>query len=115
MALQYFAARGIKGRHRLLTVRGGYHGDTFGAMAVCDPVNGMHSMFQGVLPQHLFAPRPATPFGHECTEEHISEVRSWCMSGDERSAAACGHWGWGATLYPRSNRFDNLRLVARTI
>jgi adenosylmethionine-8-amino-7-oxononanoate aminotransferase len=42
MALQYHKARGIAGRDKLLTVRGGYHGDTFGAMAVCDPVNGMH-------------------------------------------------------------------------
>jgi adenosylmethionine---8-amino-7-oxononanoate aminotransferase len=46
------------GRRRLLTVRGGYHGDTFGAMAVCDPVGGMHSLFQGALPEHVFAPRP---------------------------------------------------------
>jgi adenosylmethionine-8-amino-7-oxononanoate aminotransferase len=46
------------GRHRLLTVRGGYHGDTFGAMAVCDPVGGMHSLFTGALPEHVFAPCP---------------------------------------------------------
>ncbi|WP_344866448.1 adenosylmethionine--8-amino-7-oxononanoate transaminase [Planomonospora alba] len=52
MALQF------TGRHRLLTVRGGYHGDTFGAMAVCDPVNGMHHLFSGALARHVFAPRP---------------------------------------------------------
>lgn len=46
------------GRRRLLTVRGGYHGDTFGAMAVCDPVGGMHSLFTGALPEHVFADRP---------------------------------------------------------
>ena len=46
------------GRSRVLTVRGGYHGDTFGAMSVCDPVGGMHSMFSGVLAQQVFAPRP---------------------------------------------------------
>ncbi len=63
MALQYQAATGRPGRHRLLTLRGGYHGDTFGAMAVCDPVNGMHGRFAGVLPQHLFAPRPRSRFG----------------------------------------------------
>ena len=58
MALQYYRARGLTGRTRLLTVRGGYHGDTFGAMAVCDPTNGMHAqMFGGVLPKHLFAER----------------------------------------------------------
>jgi adenosylmethionine-8-amino-7-oxononanoate aminotransferase len=46
------------GRRRLLTVRGGYHGDTFGAMAVCDPVGGMHALFTGALAEHVFADRP---------------------------------------------------------
>jgi adenosylmethionine-8-amino-7-oxononanoate aminotransferase len=46
------------GRRRLLTVRGGYHGDTLGAMAVCDPVDGMHSLFAGALAEHVFAERP---------------------------------------------------------
>lgn len=46
------------GRHRLLTLRGGYHGDTFGAMAACDPVEGMHALFSGILSRHVFAPRP---------------------------------------------------------
>ncbi|WP_405142874.1 aspartate aminotransferase family protein [Sphaerisporangium sp. NBC_01403] len=51
------------GRSRLLTVKGGYHGDTFGAMSVCDPVNGMHHLFSGVLPQHVFAGRPPGGYG----------------------------------------------------
>jgi adenosylmethionine-8-amino-7-oxononanoate aminotransferase len=46
------------GRSRFLTIRGGYHGDTFGAMALCDPVGGMHSLFAGTLARHVFAPRP---------------------------------------------------------
>jgi adenosylmethionine-8-amino-7-oxononanoate aminotransferase len=46
------------GRRRLLTVRGGYHGDTFGAMSVCDPVGGMHHVFADLLPSHVFAPLP---------------------------------------------------------
>ncbi|MEZ5562109.1 MAG: adenosylmethionine--8-amino-7-oxononanoate transaminase [Gammaproteobacteria bacterium] len=63
MALQYWQAQGQPGRSRLLTIRGGYHGDTFGAMAVCDPVNGMHQRFAAVLPRHLFADRPRSRFG----------------------------------------------------
>lgn len=47
---------------RLLTVRGGYHGDTTGAMALCDPEGGMHELFAGVLPRHVFAPRPPDGF-----------------------------------------------------
>lgn len=58
MALQYWVAQGRAGKHRLLTVRNGYHGDTFGAMAVCDPVNGMHGLFSGMLPEHYFAEAP---------------------------------------------------------
>ena len=63
MALQYWSAQGRGDKARLLTIRGGYHGDTFGAMAVCDPVNGMHERFMPVLPRHFFAERPRTRFG----------------------------------------------------
>jgi adenosylmethionine-8-amino-7-oxononanoate aminotransferase len=62
MALQYQRALGRPDRTRLLTWRGGYHGDTFGAMAVCDPVGGMHSLFRGVLAEHVFADRPPDGF-----------------------------------------------------
>ncbi len=62
LALQYQRARGRRGRTRLLTVRGGYHGDTLGAMALCDPVGGMHSLFAGTLAEHVFADRPPDGF-----------------------------------------------------
>ena len=58
MVLQHQRGSGRPGRTRMLTVLGGYHGDTCGCMGVCDPDNGMHSMFRGVLPEHVFAPRP---------------------------------------------------------
>jgi len=58
MAIQYWFAQGRPEKHRLITANGGYHGDTFGAMGVCDPVSGMHQMFTGILPRHLFAPKP---------------------------------------------------------
>jgi adenosylmethionine-8-amino-7-oxononanoate aminotransferase len=58
MVLQHQRGIGRPERTRLLTIRGGYHGDTFGCMSVCDPVGGMHSMFAEVLPQQVFADRP---------------------------------------------------------
>ncbi|MEI7207573.1 adenosylmethionine--8-amino-7-oxononanoate transaminase [Pectobacterium carotovorum] len=57
MALQYWQARG-EARQRFLTLRHGYHGDTFGAMSVCDPQNSMHSLYKGYLPAHLFVDAP---------------------------------------------------------
>lgn len=62
MAFQASMARGGRPRPKVLTVRGGYHGDTFGAMAVCDPWGGMHAAFAGVVAQHVFAPRPPDGF-----------------------------------------------------
>ncbi|MBT8341510.1 MAG: adenosylmethionine--8-amino-7-oxononanoate transaminase [Desulfatitalea sp.] len=62
MALQFWVAGKRPEKSRLLTIRGGYHGDTFGAMAVCDPVTGMHGMFRANLTQHLFADRPGCRF-----------------------------------------------------
>lgn len=63
MALQAQIGRGERGRTRFLTIRGGYHGDTFSPMSVTDPDGGMHSLWKGTLPEHVFAPRPprATP------------------------------------------------------
>jgi adenosylmethionine---8-amino-7-oxononanoate aminotransferase len=62
MALQYWRSRGLGKRRRLLTWRGGYHGDTFMAMSVCDPEGGMHRMWDGVLPWQVFAPPPPERF-----------------------------------------------------
>jgi adenosylmethionine---8-amino-7-oxononanoate aminotransferase len=68
LAVQYWAARGRPGRTRMLALRGGYHGDTLGAMSVCDPDTGMHRLFPG-LPRQLFAPRPQCRY-HEPLEPH---------------------------------------------
>lgn len=67
MALQYWQAKG-QPRRRFLTFRNGYHGDTFGAMSVCDPQNSMHSLWQGYLPDNLFAPAPQSRFDGEWDE-----------------------------------------------
>lgn len=71
MALQYWACQGQPQKHRLIAPRNGYHGDTFAAMSVCDPINGMHSLFSGVLPQHLFAPAPQSRFDQAFSEDDI--------------------------------------------
>ncbi|WP_136255168.1 adenosylmethionine--8-amino-7-oxononanoate transaminase [Onishia niordana] len=62
MAVQYQVQRGRKGKYRMLSLMKAYHGDTAGCMAVCDPEEGMHSLFSGFLPTHHFAPAPTAPF-----------------------------------------------------
>ncbi|MDX8392840.1 MAG: adenosylmethionine--8-amino-7-oxononanoate transaminase [Mariprofundaceae bacterium] len=59
MAIQYWNSQKKTKKNRLLTIRHGYHGDTFGAMGVCDPESGMHHLFSSILPQHIFADAPA--------------------------------------------------------
>jgi adenosylmethionine-8-amino-7-oxononanoate aminotransferase len=62
MCLQYWASVGRPGKQRLLTWRGGYHGDTWHAMSVCDPDGGMHRLWSGALPRQVFAPAPPAGF-----------------------------------------------------
>lgn len=76
MALQFWLSQGRTGKDKLLALRHGYHGDTFGAMAACDPVNGMHSLFSGVLAQHYFAPAPQSPFEGPLHAEDVDAVRA---------------------------------------
>lgn len=74
MAIQYWHNRGYPRKNRMLTIRGGYHGDTFGAMSVCDPVNGMHSLFGASLRKQLFAPRPQCRYGEQANESDIDSI-----------------------------------------
>lgn len=71
MAIQYWSARGNGEKRKLLTIRSGYHGDTFGAMSVCDPVNGMHRIFKGVLAEHYFADAPMCRYHDEWDDRDI--------------------------------------------
>jgi adenosylmethionine---8-amino-7-oxononanoate aminotransferase len=87
MALQVWHARGRPERRRLLTIRGGYHGDTFGAMSVCDPVTGMHGLFEGSLTQHLFAERPTCRFEEPCEDSDIASFEALLSAHREEIAA----------------------------
>ena len=75
MALQFCHANKQKSKTKFLTVRNGYHGDTFAAMSVCDPVNGMHQLFEKMLAKQLFAPAPKTYFNESWqNDDELTEL-----------------------------------------
>jgi adenosylmethionine-8-amino-7-oxononanoate aminotransferase len=74
MCLQYWQSVGRVGKHRLLTWRGGYHGDTFHPMSVCDPEGGMHSLWRGVLPEQVFAEAPPDGFESEPSTAYVTHL-----------------------------------------
>ena len=87
MALQTQIARGQSQRHLFLSPRGGYHGDTLDAMSVCDPITGMHTLFEGVLPKQVFIERPEPAFGEHCTEQHLVQLEQvFAEQGDQLAA-----------------------------
>ena len=83
MALQYWQNKGYQEKSKFITPRGGYHGDTFGAMSVCDPDNGMHHLFKGVLPKHFFVERPKM----DNAEEALHDLDSQLKKNHEQIAA----------------------------
>ncbi|MDV6315077.1 adenosylmethionine--8-amino-7-oxononanoate transaminase [Idiomarina sp. HP20-50] len=77
MALQFWLAQERTEKHRLLTIKGGYHGDTFKAMSVCDPVNGMHHLFSKAINSQLFADAPTLTPDDEWTEDAGDQLKRW--------------------------------------
>lgn len=87
LALQYWQAVGQPAKTRIATVRGGYHGDTLGAMSVCDPVTGMHALFRELLPKQLFAERPGPAFGAPFDETSVASLRALFAQNAQEIAA----------------------------
>ncbi len=87
MALQYWHAKNRPAKHKFLSIRQGYHGDTFGAMSVSDPINGMHSLFADTLVQQFFADAPNCGFEQSCTEADISPICAQLQNNHQYIAA----------------------------
>ncbi|MFT2110238.1 adenosylmethionine--8-amino-7-oxononanoate transaminase [Marinomonas sp. 2405UD68-3] len=74
MAIQYWHSAGNPDKKRFITPKNGYHGDTFAAMSVCDPVNGMHNLFKGTLTEQFFIPSPPTGIDTPIDEKYLARI-----------------------------------------
>jgi adenosylmethionine-8-amino-7-oxononanoate aminotransferase len=87
MAIQYWHAKDKPSKCRFVSFRNGYHGDTFAAMSVCDPVNGMHSLFSNVLSKQFFVDSPDCKFGESCSEQDIAPLANLLATRHDDIAA----------------------------
>jgi len=127
MAIQYWHSQGEPQRQRFVTLRSGYHGDTFAAMSVCDPVTGMHSLFSETLTQQYFVPQPQARFGEPAHPEELTALRQTLESHGDQIAAlilepivqgAGGMWFYSADYLTQARRLCdeyNVLLIADEI
>jgi adenosylmethionine-8-amino-7-oxononanoate aminotransferase len=87
MAFQYWNSQGNKKKSKILAFSKGYHGDTFGAMSVCDPITGMHSSFENVLHKNIFAEQPMCMFSDKWDEKFITDFKTKLQTNHEQIAA----------------------------
>jgi adenosylmethionine-8-amino-7-oxononanoate aminotransferase len=114
MALQYWYTKGKLEKNKLLTIRYGYHGDTFKAMSVCDPVHGMHHVFQDAFPRQYFADAPCCKFGEEWREKDISSFKRLIEENCANIAAVILEpivQGAGGMRFYSSDYLKNVRLL----
>ena len=87
MALQYWFTKGNRSKNKFLSIRSGYHGDTFNAMSVCDPVTGMHEIFTGVLPINYFVEAPSCKFHEQWDETSFAPMQEMVEEKHKELAA----------------------------
>lgn len=127
MAIQYWQASGLPDKQHFISLRHGYHGDTFGAMSVCDPDTGMHTLFQGALIKQHFVEQPRCRFGEACSDEDITSLAQALEKHHAQTAAlilepivqgAGGMWFYSAEYLQRARALCdkyNVLLIADEI
>lgn len=87
IAMQYWQNRGESQKKEFAALRGGYHGDTIGAMSICDPITGMHSLFKGLIKENLFLERPTSLYGEKLNTTDRESLQDFFETNHKRLAA----------------------------